>query len=159
MRFWKDTWCGTERLSETFHDIYTFATTKDTYLEDIWDWFREEGGWNPTFPQSFNDEEINDVVNLMTIIHSARINPGKQDNLVWSLTKSVIFTVKSCYDKLMGGSVENFSRKLIWKNCIPSKISFFVWEVWWGKILTMEQLKKRGRHLASRCPLCGKDEE
>ena len=23
----------------------------------------------------------------------------------------------------------------------------------------MEQLKKRGRHLASRCPLCGKDEE
>ena len=23
----------------------------------------------------------------------------------------------------------------------------------------MEQLKKRGRHLANRCPLCGKDEE
>ena len=28
-----------------------------------------------------------------------------------------------------------------------------------GKVLTMEQLKKRGRHLASRCPLCGKEEE
>ena len=23
----------------------------------------------------------------------------------------------------------------------------------------MDQLKKRGRHLASRCPLCGKEEE
>ena len=55
--------------------------------------------------------------------------------------------------------MENFPIKLIWNNYIPSKISLFAWEVWWGKILTMEQLKKRGRHLASRCPLCGKDEE
>ena len=35
LRFWKDTWCGTEPLSETFHNIYTLATTKDAYLEDI----------------------------------------------------------------------------------------------------------------------------
>ena len=61
----------------------------------------------------------------MTIIHSARLNPERKDNLVWSLTKSGIFMVKSCYDKLMGGFVENFPRKLIWNNCIPSKISFF----------------------------------
>ena len=55
--------------------------------------------------------------------------------------------------------MDNSPRKLIWKNCTPTKICLFTWEVWWGKILTMEQLKKRGRHLASRCPLCGKDEE
>ena len=55
--------------------------------------------------------------------------------------------------------MENFPRKLIWNNCIPTKISIFAWEVWWGKILTMKQLKKRGRHLATRCPLCGKHEE
>ena len=59
----------------------------------------------------------------------------------------------------MGGNVENFPIKLILNNCIPTKIRFFAWEVWWGKILTMEQFKKRGRHLANRCPLCGKDEE
>ena len=55
--------------------------------------------------------------------------------------------------------MKNFPRKLIWNNCIHPKVSFFVWEAWWGKVLTMEQLKKRGRHLASRCPLCGKEEE
>ena len=42
--FWKDTWCGTEPLSETFHNIYTMTATKDAYLEDLWDWSREEGG-------------------------------------------------------------------------------------------------------------------
>ena len=60
-RFWKDIWCGTEPLSETFHIIYTIAATKDAYLEDLWDWSREEWGWNPTFLRSFNGWEINDV--------------------------------------------------------------------------------------------------
>ena len=35
----------------------------------------------------------------------------------------------------------------------------FTWEAWWGKVLTMDQLKKRGFQLASRCPLCKEDEE
>ena len=43
--------------------------------------------------------------------------------------------------------------------CIPTKVSFFAWEAWWGKILTLDQLKKRGKHLANRYPLCGKEEE
>ena len=60
-RFWKDIWCGTKPLSETFHIIYTIAATKDANLEDLWDWSREEGGWNPTFLRSFHDWEINDV--------------------------------------------------------------------------------------------------
>ena len=55
--------------------------------------------------------------------------------------------------------MENFPKKLIWNICIPTKVSFFAWEAWWGKVLTVEQLKKRGRQLASRCPLFGKDEE
>ena len=33
-------------------------------------------------------------------------------------------------------------------------MSVFTWEVWWGKMLTMDQLKKRGFQLAGRCLLC-----
>ena len=47
--FWKDTWRGTEPLSETSHNVYILVATKDAYLEDLWDLSREEGGWNPTF--------------------------------------------------------------------------------------------------------------
>ena len=38
-------------------------------------------------------------------------------------------------------------------------MSFFAWEASWGKVLTLDQIKKRGRALANRCFLCGKDEE
>ena len=49
--------------------------------------------------------------------------------------------------------------KMIWNPIVPTKVGFFVWEVWWGKILTMDQLKKSGFSLASRCPFCEQTEE
>ena len=42
---------------------------------------------------------------------------------------------------------------------LPTKVSFFASKVWWCKILTVDQLKKRVRHLANRCLCYGDDEE
>ena len=36
---------------------------------------------------------------------------------------------------------------------------FFAWEAGWGKALTMEQLKKKGYQMRSKCPLCKKVEK
>ena len=36
---------------------------------------------------------------------------------------------------------------------------FFAWEATWGKVLTLDQLKRRGRSLANRCYLCENEEE
>ena len=42
---------------------------------------------------------------------------------------------------------------------MPTKVGFFAWEAFWSKVLTLDQLKKRGRCLANRCFLCGEEEE
>ena len=47
----------------------------------------------------------------------------------------------------------------MWNSYVPSKVGFFAWEAWWGKVLNMNQLKKRGFNLVSKCPFCGKSEE
>ena len=49
--------------------------------------------------------------------------------------------------------------KMLWNPCVPTKVYFFAWEAWWGKVLTSDQLKKMGVSLASRCPFCGEAEE
>ena len=49
--------------------------------------------------------------------------------------------------------------RMMWNPIVPTKVGFFAWEVLWGKVLTMNQLKKRGLPLASRCPLCKEAEE
>ncbi|RVW58882.1 hypothetical protein CK203_104242 [Vitis vinifera] len=47
----------------------------------------------------------------------------------------------------------------IWKVRVPPKVAFFAWEASWGKVLTQEQLQRRGFSLANRCFLCLSEEE
>ena len=49
--------------------------------------------------------------------------------------------------------------KMLWNICLPPKVSFFAWEAWWRKVFTLMHLKKRGFHMASKCPWCGKADE
>ena len=49
--------------------------------------------------------------------------------------------------------------KILWNPHVPSKICFFSWEAWWGKVLTFHQLKKIRFHLTIKCPFYGKKEE
>ena len=52
-----------------------------------------------------------------------------------------------------------FLESLVWNPWVPKRVSFFAWEAIWGRILTMDQLKRRGWILPSRCFLCKVEEE
>ena len=42
----------------------------------------------------------------------------------------------------------------IWRAYVPPKVAFFAWEASWGKILTLDQLQRKGYSLENRCFLC-----
>ena len=52
-----------------------------------------------------------------------------------------------------------FPSHSIWNLIIPPKIGLIACEASWGKVLTLDQLKSRGRALANRCFLCEDDKE
>ena len=54
---------------------------------------------------------------------------------------------------------QDSSLRRFWMPFVPSKVSFFSWEVAWGKVLTLDKLQRRGWHLPNRCFLCGCAEE
>ena len=99
------------------------------------------------------------VQNFLSIMNSRSRRPQLSDKLWWKKTKSGSYSVKSCFDLLEGRRQHQVPIKMMWNPIVPTKVRFFVWEVWWGKVLTMNQLKKRGLSLASRCPLCKEVEE
>ena len=78
---------------------------------------------------------------------------------MWKVTSNGMFSVKSLYNDLSARRAGLFPHGLIWNPSVPSKVSFFAWEASWGKVLTMDQLKKRGWALANRCFLCCEEEE
>lgn len=81
--------------------------------------------------------------------------------------KKDIFTVKSasvmlneerCVKEDLG--IANFPAKQIWNvNFVPPKVAFFTWTLLCGKILTVDNLRKRGLQLISRCIFCKADLE
>ena len=79
--------------------------------------------------------------------------------MVWNETKDGIFSVKSCFNSLDHSSAVPFPWRIIWSTFVPTKVGFFAWEASWGKVLTQDQLKRRGWNLANRCPLCCDEEE
>ena len=52
-----------------------------------------------------------------------------------------------------------FPSRSIWNHVIPPRMGFFAWEASWGRVLTLDQLKRRGKALANRCFLCEEKEE
>ena len=79
--------------------------------------------------------------------------------MLWRGTKNEIFTAKSLYKSLDHSCAVSFPGNIIWSPYVPSKVSFFAWEASWEKVLTQDQLKRRGWILANRCCLCCVEEE
>ena len=94
---------------------------------------------------------------FFSTIQDKKVYLKEKDRLVWKRSKDGCFSVKSFYGVSEGLRVGSFPRKMIWNSCLPTKVSFFAWEVWWGKIFSTDQCKKRDRQLANRCPLCEDD--
>jgi hypothetical protein len=52
-----------------------------------------------------------------------------------------------------------FPWKSVWKAKVPPKVAFFVWTAALGKILTMENLRRRGIIVVNWCCMCKVDGE
>ena len=92
-------------------------------------------------------------------LHGHALRRGIKDVMSWRVSKKDIFTVKSFFSSLTPCIGREFPSSLVWNPWVPKRVSFFAWEAIWGRILTMDQLKRRGWALPSRCYLCKADEE
>uniref|UniRef100_A0A5B6YWQ5 Reverse transcriptase zinc-binding domain-containing protein n=1 Tax=Davidia involucrata TaxID=16924 RepID=A0A5B6YWQ5_DAVIN len=111
------------------------------------------------FRRNFQDWELGETLSLLETIQ--RVNPveGQEDSILWGRDNSKKFTVRSFYEAVVVRRHVEFPWRLIWRSKAPMKVAFFVWAVARDAILTLENLKKRGFSLASRCSMCGVEEE
>ena len=74
-----------------------------------------------------------------------------EDKIFLREAKGGLFSVKFVYQFLSEIEVHPFPSKIVWNSLVPCNVGFFVWEASWGRILTLDQIKRRGRALANRC--------
>ena len=157
--FWKDAWCGEEALSLMFPNLFRLTAQKNAKAADLWNWEGGEGGWNPVFLRSFNDWEMEEVDRFLQTLCRKQINPLMEDKILFKGSRNDGFSVKIMYRVLDCSPQVEFPSRSIWNPVIPPRWGFFAWEASWGRVLTLDQLQRRGRALANRCFLCEEKEE
>ncbi|RVW90897.1 Urease [Vitis vinifera] len=158
IKFWSDQWCGNERLSHAFPQLYEMAVNKNATVNEMWDHSNGPGGWNLRFHRDFNDWEMDMIRGLLIRLRDVKLS-SEEDGVLWKVGGHGKYGVKEAYNGLVVINACDFPHRGVWVNKVPTKVAFFAWEAAWGKILTLDRLQKRGWQFPNRCFLCGCEEE
>jgi hypothetical protein len=158
IRFWFDKWCGNFPLKDLFPILYLCSTDRQASIASVLSRsdLDDSCAWNISFLRDFNDWEMPEVLSFFNFIQPFLPNRETDDKLVWPLRKSGKFDVRSYYGALQVPLRSRFPWKIIWGVKAPRRISFFIWTAACGKILTCDNLMRRGHVLAAWCCMCKK---
>lgn len=88
-------------------------------------------------------------MSLLLVIEIERIGDGGPEVMM-----EYLFSAKSCYLVLSQVGRGPFPFKFLPKSHAPFKVAFFLWLVFWDKVITMDHLISRGLHMPNRCLMC-----
>jgi|UniRef100_A0A2N9JBP0 hypothetical protein len=161
IRFWHDSWCGDVPLKSMFPVLFACSSARDASIADSLSNSGVNGGriWDITFIRDFKDWEVDQVLAFFHYIHSRIPSTVDPDCMRWKLRQHGVFDAKSFYHAIDGLPAVPFPWKAIWRVKAPRRISFFVWSAAWGKILTCDNLMRRGYSMAGWCCMCRMDGE
>ena len=145
-------------LCVSFPSLFALVDPIKAWVKDVWFGTASGGRWSPCFTRSFTDWEMEEVEGFLLHLYGQKLIM-EEDRVQCMETRDGIFSTKSLCKALASGSSVLFPMKNIWKSCVQPKVSFFTWEASWGKVLTLDQVKKRGWALANRCSFCQVEEE
>jgi hypothetical protein len=155
IRFWHDTWCGEFPLKQQYPVLYLLTRAPEARVADFCSLQGSSYAWDISFIRAVQDWELEMVDSFMTLLYSHTIRPGVVDSLWWTPSPKGIFEVRSFYSILVHPHPQgNFPWKRVWKAKAPSRVAFFVWTAALGKILTIDNLRKRQLIILDWCCMC-----
>ena len=90
----------------------------------------------------------------MDTIYGASMKGFDENKMCWKPNREKGFMVKDFYSRLVGSNDYCFPWKSIWKQKIPSQVTFFVWTATLGKFLTINNLRKKKVWILDLCYIC-----
>lgn len=82
-----------------------------------------------------------------------------QDEALWKWTTNGIFSVKSAYKAIKDEPTVATDIPRIWATKAPPRFRVFAWLMIKNRILTVDNLRRKGFILVNRCYMCEKQEE
>lgn len=161
INFWDDSWLEDRPLGE----IYPLARRAALrHRMSVFSCYEIASGniiWAPACRRNLLDDESEEMLRLLNRLVQIKPVVSAPDSLSWKFGRSGVFSVKSFYQVLGGESagVEVSPISAIWKYGAPSKVAAFAWLAGSKKILTVDNLRKRGMIIPNVCLMCFQDGE
>uniref|UniRef100_A0A2N9GZQ1 Reverse transcriptase domain-containing protein n=1 Tax=Fagus sylvatica TaxID=28930 RepID=A0A2N9GZQ1_FAGSY len=153
---WKGIMCGWDEFSahDLFPGLYACASDQAATINEVLVREDDRVDWRVNFVHNFNDWELDSVASFLGLLQSNLPTLVVDDGLWWTLKTTGMFDVRSYYCSLRESPDIAFPWKCIWRTKAPRRACFFVWTAAWNKILTYDNLRKRGYNLPSWCCMC-----
>ncbi|XP_078168507.1 uncharacterized protein LOC144563006 [Carex rostrata] len=120
---------------------------------------RNGNRWNLNLVQHLSVQAEQEKQQLMQELNVYIVDQEEIDQLSWKWGLRGKFTVKTSYEAMASGPyIENCIAK-IWKLTAPMRILIFGWLVIKNRILTTNNLTRKGWELPNICYLCRKEAE
>jgi hypothetical protein len=157
--FWEDAWCGESPLKDTFPGLFNIARFREASIADNMEHSNGSIQWNIVFTRLLHDWEVETLVSFYNCLYSRKLRGVGEDKLWWIPSRKGTFEVRSFYRALSTQGPSSFPWKGIWRTKAPPRVAFFAWTATRGKILTIDNLRRRGMIVVNRCCLCESDGE
>ncbi|CAN1131720.1 Putative ribonuclease H protein At1g65750 [Linum perenne] len=161
--FWFDSWLPGECLASRFPRIVAAAQSREVLLydslvvSDRYSWLIPL----TTLLRGGAEEEWQRLMTLLDEVETNWISHGPAAPR-WDLNASGGFSVTSFYRALLhqrASGWTEFPTGVIWIPDVPTKVTGFLWQVFYKNISTHENLQKRGFIGPNVCVLCRADLE
>ncbi|CAI0554757.1 unnamed protein product [Linum tenue] len=162
--FWFDTWVNGIRLADEFPRVCAAAEFPNSTIADYLSFSEGNVSWNIPLLHSLRGGAERERVRLFDLLNSipSHNSFAGPERPIWRPSPTASFSVHSAFEHFAAArfkGVENFPSKTVWHCIIPSKICIFLWLVFHKRILTIDNLKRKGISLPNRCALCKVEEE
>lgn len=164
VQFWNEDW-GMGMLKYRLEILYTFVIQQDMTLAQ----FTQQSRFQinaQMFKPVLTEEAQEQMEILQEIWQAHRINTQlqtnnqpNQDDAVWKMDEKGFFTVSSAYRILQKGPHISSSIHRIWKFRVPPRFKTFAWLLIHNRLLTTDNLRKRGYNLPGICYMCRANDE
>ena len=122
-RFWEDIWLKDKTLANIFPDLYLISQNQQITVLKV----SQIGINNLSFRRRLLGSKGASWIELKNLWGEVILSVDDDDKLIWTLTPSVVFSVKSFYKAMQ--SCGKVPYNFLWRVKIPLRVKTFMWMV------------------------------